>query len=244
MDVAVTITSLDRSTLDALLFDVDGTLYDQRALRVVMAWELVKAACVRPRQTRREVAVLRAYRRAQEELREETIDDAVARDLATEQLRRAAQRSGVARADHGAIVRAWMEIRPLTFLAKRTRAGLVSFLDRARAKQMKLGVVSDYPAGAKLRALGIASYFDVVVCAQDDDVGRFKPHPRGLLAAAAALGVAPARVLYIGDRVDVDAAAATAAGMQCAIVGRREPGASAACIFARDFNALGRSVFS
>ena len=42
---------------------------------------------------------------------------------------------------------------------------------------------------------------------------------RGLLHVARALGCAPAECVYVGDRADVDAVAATRAGMRSILVG-------------------------
>ena len=86
---------------------------------------------------------------------------------------------------------------------------------------MQLGVVSDYPADDKVRSLGLSGFFRVVVSAQESAVGVFKPHPRGLEVALRRMGVENGAALYIGDRVDVDAQFATAAGVPCVIVGRR-----------------------
>ncbi len=66
-------------------------------------------------------------------------------------------------------------------------------------------------------AMGIRPYFDAVVSAQDSEVRRFKPHPRGLEVTLARLGVEPGQACYIGDRPEVDAAAARAAGLECVI---------------------------
>jgi len=46
----------------------------------------------------------------------------------------------------------------------------------------------------------------------------FKPNPRGLLVALKRLESGRAESLYIGDRVDVDAATAEAAGVPCVIL--------------------------
>jgi putative hydrolase of the HAD superfamily len=51
------------------------------------------------------------------------------------------------------------------------------------------------------------------------DVNAFKPHPRGFLAAAERWGLAPDSILYVGDRPEVDAVGAAAAGMRCVVIG-------------------------
>jgi HAD superfamily hydrolase (TIGR01549 family) len=95
----------------------------------------------------------------------------------------------------------------------------VEALDALRARGLKLGVVSDYPALGKLRALGIDDHFQTVVSAQDPRVGAFKPNPRGLLVALEDLGVDRDHAVYVGDRSDVDGPAAAAAMMRCVLIG-------------------------
>jgi putative hydrolase of the HAD superfamily len=51
-------------------------------------------------------------------------------------------------------------------------------------------------------------------------VNAFKPHPRGFLAACEGWGWSPHEVVYVGDRCEVDAMGAAAAGMPCVIIGR------------------------
>jgi phosphoglycolate phosphatase/putative hydrolase of the HAD superfamily len=113
-----------------------------------------------------------------------------------------------------------MEQEPLPILARYVRPGLVEFLIACRQRGLRLAVLSDYPAEAKLAALGLDGMFDAVLAAQSAEIGAFKPDPRGLLAIAHRLSAQPLECVYIGDRVEVDAAAAEAAGMACYIIER------------------------
>lgn len=81
-----------------------------------------------------------------------------------------------------------------------------------------MGVLSDYPAAAKLEALGLAGRFSPVVCTTDPGVNALKPDPRGFTHVCEHWGLASADVLMVGDRVDVDAGGALAAGMPCVIM--------------------------
>ncbi|WP_030910622.1 HAD family hydrolase [Streptomyces sp. NRRL F-5126] len=63
----------------------------------------------------------------------------------------------------------------------------------------------------KLTVLGVRDRFEAVVCAAEIGVG--KPAPAAFAAACEALRLPPGDVVYIGDEPDVDAAAATAAGL-------------------------------
>jgi HAD superfamily hydrolase (TIGR01509 family) len=119
-----------------------------------------------------------------------------------------------------------MQRRPLKYLPWCKATGLDHLLARLDAKQVRLGVLSDYPAREKLRALGLEGRFDPILCAADTGIEAFKPHPRGYLRACEVWGLTPADVLYVGDRIEVDAAGAAAAGMRCVIVSKRAPAAA------------------
>ena len=197
-----------------MLFDLDGTLYRQPPLRALMAAELLTLPLVRPWKATRHLKALRAYRHAQEHLRgSETTG------LAARQLDAAAEASGLPIAEVQALVADWMMRRPLKYLQFCRAAGLVDLLMTLERKHVKVGVLSDYPAEAKLRALGLEGRFWPVLCATDPEIDSFKPSPKGFLRACDLWGVAPSEVLFVGDRVEVDAAGAKAAGMQCVIVG-------------------------
>ncbi|MEO8695721.1 MAG: HAD family hydrolase [Acidimicrobiales bacterium] len=202
--------------IEAVVFDVDGTMYDQSRLRRAMLLRLIRAYALHPLQGRQVARVIRAYRRAQEELRESK-----GVDPALQQATVAAGRTGLATEEVERITMRWLEHEPLRVLARYRRTGLVETLAALRADGVRLGVVSDYPADDKLTALGIRQFFDVVVSAQDSDVGAFKPNPRGLQVCLARLGVAAANALYVGDRPETDAAAAQSSDVSCVIIGSR-----------------------
>ena len=205
--------------LRALILDVDGTLYRQRPVRGGMFWRLVRGCVRHPAQGYVSFQVLRAYRRAQEVLRTPQGD---AGDLAEAQCRLAGGWTGVDPQIVRECVARWMEQEPLALVAASVREGLLEFLQAAKHRGLRLGVLSDYPAARKLEAMRVAHFIEVVVCAQDIEVQRFKPDPRGLTVALRRLGVEGNQALYIGDRPDVDVPAARAAGIACVIMGRRQ----------------------
>jgi FMN phosphatase YigB (HAD superfamily) len=229
--------SAPAAPIRAVVLDVDGTLYDQRRLRRAMGARLLAAAARAPRATLRDVRVLRAYRHAQEALR----GGACEGGAGAAQHRWAADRARVDEATVRAAVARWMEERPLDLLAGCGFVGLEEFLRRCRGAGLRVGVFSDYPAAAKLRALGVDALVDVARSAHDPEIGRFKPDPAGLLAVAAELGVPPAEVCYVGDRPEVDAEAARRAGMRCVIISPRAARAGAADAVP-DYAALTRRV--
>ncbi len=209
----------DVRAIRAVVFDVDGTLYRQDKLRKRMLVRLLTAHLTHPVRGWRTGRILQAYRRAQEDLRASGVTENVARA----QIRRTSE---LTRAESVTVIECttrWMEHEPLALLAGCIQPGLAEFLGACKARGMLLGTLSDYPAADKVEALGVASFFDVVLCAQDPAVDCFKPNPRGLLVALERLRAEPSESLYIGDRLDVDAPTAEGAGVGCAILTKRQP---------------------
>lgn len=203
----------------ALIFDIDGTLYDQRRVRACMLLRLLRNAAINPLTAVRTLRVLQSYRRAQEVLRHRDFDaDTVPIDLTSEQIRVACELSGASRQEVTAATARWMETVPLDLIGRARYVGLIELLESARERGIGLAVCSDYPAAAKLDALGIRRFFDVIVTAQDPEVGRFKPHPRSIEIALHRLNISPNDALFVGDRPDVDGVAATMAGVPVIMV--------------------------
>jgi phosphoglycolate phosphatase/putative hydrolase of the HAD superfamily len=206
------------SSLRGFLFDVDGTLYDQQALRLLMGLEWARFALGHPCPALEIGRAIVAFRRAREELRALGRPAASLEEL---QYTAAARRAGMDEARMRAIVDEWIFNRPLRHLRRCRRRGVDELFGFLRERGLAVGVVSDYPGRAKLLALGLAEHVCLTVCATDHEVNAFKPHPGGLAHACRTLGLHPQEVLYVGDRADVDAAGAAALGMPCVILGRR-----------------------
>ena len=229
--------------LAAIVFDVDGTLYRQAPLRRAMMLRLLGDALLKPHRAVATFRALSAYRHAQELLREAPIVG----ELAAAQMRLACERSGQTESVLAPIVARWMDREPLALLERFVEPALRTLLGSARNRGLRLGVLSDYPADAKLEAMRLTEFFDVVVSAQDAAVNRFKPDPSGLVETLRRLGVAPSQALYVGDRHDVDGPAARAAGVRCVIVGDRRPStpdASGHWTSVADYHELYAKLFS
>lgn len=202
----------------AVLFDLDGTLYRQAPVRAAMAAELAVLPALRhgPRRASLTWRVLRTFRHVREELRSLGRADSPLEELQyTAAAERCAERPEVVRQ----LVTTWMFERPLRYLRPARQPGVEPAVRRLADAGLRLGVFSDYPTAAKLEALGLTRYFGLQICATDPEVNAFKPHPRGFLAACERWGLAPGEVTYVGDRADVDAVGAAAAGLPCLILG-------------------------
>lgn len=84
-----------------------------------------------------------------------------------------------------------------------TYDGVTDALEQLRAGGLALGVFTGATrraAVAQLAHAGLADRFDVLVAS--DEIERVKPAPDGLLLAASRLGVAPDRLAYVGDALN------------------------------------------
>ena len=210
------VTRIPDRPLRAILFDLDGTLYEQPPLRWRMLRELAWTPLTHgPRAAHRLASILKSFRRQREGLREIEAADT---PLVHLQYQVVADELGVDVNEVLRVVEDWMFSRPLRHLRAHRRAGLGAFLREARQRALGLGVFSDYPVERKLEALGLQETFDCQVDATDPSVDAFKPDPRGFLVCAERLNVEPEEVLYVGDRADVDAEGARRAGMRSVVL--------------------------
>ena len=204
---------VDWQRVRAVVFDVDGTLYDQRALRRRMAWELAVRCLTRPT-TLADARILSSFRALREALADEE-----ATGIRRLQYERSAQRLGLPVARVEAVVEEWILRRPLRHVAACRSAGVRQLFSVLGRSGRRIGVWSDYPARGKLAALGLTA--DIVVSAVDPEVDRLKPHPAGLARVLERLEVSPAESLLIGDRDERDGEAARRFGCPYLLLSRR-----------------------
>jgi HAD superfamily hydrolase (TIGR01549 family) len=119
------------------------------------------------------------------------------------------------------VITEWIHRRPLKYLRLCKRQGVETFFSLLKSRGVQIGVFSDYPVADKLQALGLSERITLTLCATDPDINAFKPHPRGFWHACTRWGISPEEVLYIGDRPEVDAVGAAAAGMPCVLLANR-----------------------
>jgi putative hydrolase of the HAD superfamily len=185
--------------IQAVLFDLDDTLYDQRDW-LAGAWITVAAAAAPFG------AATGPLWRGLLEIAAEGTDRGCIID-------RALERAGATDVPIAPLLEAFRSHDPL-HLAPFPGAteALGGLRDRCR-----VGLVTDGDPRiqrSKLRALGLLDAFDVVVFSDELGRERRKPHPAPFRAALSALRVAPERAVYVGDRPDKDVAGAHAAGMR------------------------------
>ena len=201
------------SSIRAFIFDVDGTLYDQRKLRQKISWEMLRFLVAHPTGLR-DFKILWDFRKARKK-NTSLIDG----DIEKRQFEWGAKASKVSEEKVQQAVQYWMFTRPLFYLDVCCYPGARELFAQLKEKGILIGVFSDYPAKDKLQALGLE--VDVMVSATDADVDRLKPDPKGLMVAASKLKTPVKECLFIGDRDDKDGECARRAGMPYLILNRR-----------------------
>lgn len=93
--------------------------------------------------------------------------------------------------------------------------GMHEFMEEA-SSGYDLAVLSDFPIGVKLKALGVEEYFSYIASAEDS--GHLKPSPVPFRVMLDALGLEPHQVLYVGDSESKDIAGARNAGLRSALI--------------------------
>ena len=185
--------------IEAVLFDLDGTLADTAP------------------DMARTVNVMRE-RRGLEAIAEQTIRPYVSRGARG--MIMAAFRIGNDHPDYAGMREEFLEIYAGTLcVGTRLFPGMDALLDRLEARRVAWGVVTnkfERFARPVLEGLGLGTRAAVVV--GGDTCPRAKPFPDPLLFAARVLRVDPARTLYVGDD-ERDVQAARAAGMPVVVAG-------------------------
>jgi putative hydrolase of the HAD superfamily len=179
----------------AILFDLDDTLYDLRSYwreRLRLALDLV-----RTRYAHLDSEALALVAMAERVYIEHWPDFLRRQGVDDEAL--------IAEA-HGIFRQEWFERMTLAEDASPTLAALRS--------RYKLGLITNGPSAiqrAKIERFGLAEYFDELVVS--GEVGVAKPDPAIFRLALERLGVAPDEALFVGDSPEYDLRGAAAAGM-------------------------------
>lgn len=193
-----------------VILDLDGTLYNQKRLRIWMALDLFCRYLFSPWRLK-DVLILFHFRRIRESLAE-----AGEGDVSKQQLLLTAGKCNCSVQQVETVVEEWMYRRPLQNLPSCRYSFVDTLLSWVEEQQIMVAVLSDYPTKGKLEALrltDVISYSSV-----DPNINSLKPDPAGLLYICQTWNLLPGECLVIGDRDERDGEAARRAGMHYVIV--------------------------
>jgi len=200
------------SEINAVAFDLDGTLYPNYRLNLRLLPFLFKHG-----------RLLLAFGRARDIIRREqmTAEAAAATpsgiDFYENQARLVAgqlkaQKDEIREKIDRLIYRGWepffKKIKPFPHVKE--------VLAELKAAGMKLGLLSDFPPDTKLEHLGLSRLWDTVLCSEN--IGALKPAALPFEVLAKALGCKPEHILYVGNSSRYDVTGAKQAGMKAALL--------------------------
>ena len=120
--------------------------------------------------------------------------------------------------------------------------GVTDLLDELRTRGFRLAALSDFPCGRKLELMGLKDRFDLSMTSEE--TGLVKPDPASFNLMAERLGVPNDKILYVGNSERYDIAGARAAGMFSALISRRKDVRSAADFVFGSYDELRRYILS
>ncbi len=205
---------IDWGNIKLVIFDVDGTLYDQHKLRWRMFFALIRHFLLRPHKLK-ELFILKTFRKEREKKKDRQFDN-----LELAQYEWCHLKTGVDTGRIRAIISYWMQEYPLRYLPEFVYPGIHELFSGLKQLQIPVAILSDYPAEEKLKSMGLNA--DFVVSATHPEINSLKPDPKGLLFIAEQFNVNTQDCLYIGDRHDTDQEAARRAGMNCILADRKD----------------------
>lgn len=202
------------------IFDLDGTLYDQPMLRLIMATRLVCYYICHPIRIK-ELLVLKHFRKVKDKWNDNSSEGALYDKVAAD---KRVTSDYVER-----IVRKWIYDNPLSALLRVRDEKLAALIKKLRQRGKIVVIFSDYPTEDKLKALKIEA--DGRYGPEDKRIDELKPSPKGLKVILEDYGMLPEDALMIGDREEKDGMCARAASVDCLILKRN--------VRKRDYNEIG-----
>lgn len=195
------VANIDLDKIDAVSWDVDGTLYSVGRLRArLVADALLAPVLGRGTGKIRDLVRIRALYRGAESAR------------STGRAWRLSENDLEARL---ALERQWLGP---ALEGVGVRPGTTELLRYFQELGLKQVAVSDFECRHKLESLGVAEHFESAYAAER--IGALKPDPTVFHRVFDDLGISPHRLLHIGDRPETDGVAARFAKCNALLLGR------------------------
>jgi FMN phosphatase YigB (HAD superfamily) len=197
---------LFRSSYKLFIFDLDGTLYDQRIVRFKMSI-LIVLRLLSFRIGMKDLKIISRFRKLREKNKGYSSPT-----LAMDQFIWCADELGLPVERIQATIEEFMYRLPLKFIRKALYKGVDEFIRILKDKGYKIAIYSDYPVDEKLEAMGLSA--DKSFCSTDPAINCLKPNKTGLLTICKYFDRESADAVYIGDRFDTDGESAKMAGIK------------------------------
>ena len=193
------------------VFDLDGTLYFQKELRLIMAGRLLGYYICHPFSVK-ELLIVKKFR----EVRDGWSD--LSGDVDKKQYMAVAKAFNTDAVAVEKVIRRWIYVNPLDAVAKSKDKKLIEVIEKLHELGKRVVIFSDYPTEDKLKALGVRA--DGQYCSSDNAIGALKPSGRGLKVIMNDFSTDNKDVIMVGDRLEKDGMSAADAGCDYLILER------------------------
>lgn len=186
----------------AYIVDVDGTLYSQRKLRMILGIKIFLQLLFHPSRFK-SIRTVWEYRKSREKYRSTKQSLEMQFNVVSEKMH--VESEYVLDA-----VKYWMHVFPLNYLKRCAYTDFIDWLNLQGELGKMIYIYSDYSAKEKLEILGVR-YDDIYT---SDEIGYVKPDKRAMEYVINRIGESSDAICYIGDRDEVDGEAARSVGIQ------------------------------
>jgi HAD superfamily hydrolase (TIGR01549 family) len=201
-------------TFRLFIFDLDGTLYDQPALRRRLAydlfWKLITFK-IRPL----DLKIISAFREEREKHK-----GYASPDLHEEQYTWCAKNLAIPVARAKRTIEWAMYKNPLQYLCKVKYSGIDEVFQAIQIKGKRIAIFSDFPVEEKMGALQLKA--DKYFYSANSGIYQLKPSAPAIKYICAEMDCKLDEAILIGDRDDTDGESAREAGMKYLIIDRSE----------------------
>lgn len=211
-----------RDKYRVVVLDMDGTLYYQRGMQILMCFEMGAFAIMHPFSLWKlnAVSVFRRIRELDLFAKEKfSVKDGGCdekRLLLEQQYKMTADKINKTPEVVKQVIEEWMFKRPLKYLQYTCDRRLCDWIEVWKQRGKKVVVYSDYPAGEKCDILGI--HADAIYSSEQEEIGQMKPSVCGLELISREFEVSPDEILVVGDRMSKDGQMAECFGCEYLIL--------------------------
>lgn len=197
-----------------VIFDVDGTLYIQKKLRLIMWSKLIQFYIFRPLLWH-ELLILQRFRHLRKKLANDNCQN-----LEKVQFEVVARSLRIKEEKVKKLIDKWIFKFPLPYLKETIFDGVKDFFSLLKQNGVKIAIFSDYPANEKLASMGLNA--DLVISATDPFIDKLKPNSTAIDYIQDFFRVKKNEMVLLGDRDELDGQAARNAGIEYIIIPKED----------------------
>jgi HAD superfamily hydrolase (TIGR01549 family) len=194
----------------SVIFDMDGTLYYQVPLRILMIIDMIAFYIFHPFRIK-EILIVRYFRKVSENK-----DLLKNKNFQSVQYQLVADKFKISPEETKNIINFWLIKNPLKYLALCKDKNLAKIIDKLHEKKIKVIIYSDYPADEKAKTINIKA--DYIYSSEDENIMSLKPNPKALEYISKNLNLNFTDMLVLGDRYEKDGKLAKSCGVDFIII--------------------------